>query len=117
MTDAIVLCHLDDFAIGTSRGFDPWREGRDTVFAVRDAAGVRVFRNICPHQGAPLGWRKDRFLTPDGAAIMCFAHGARFDIVSGLCVAGPCPGDSLDLVFSYVDNGGFLVIPAGGTAA
>jgi ferredoxin-NADP reductase/nitrite reductase/ring-hydroxylating ferredoxin subunit len=78
----------------------------DTVFALRDEAGVRVFANICPHEGTPLGWRKDGFLVPDGSAIMCFAHGARFDKVSGLCFAGPCEGQTLTaLPFEITPSG------------
>ncbi|WP_050808384.1 Rieske 2Fe-2S domain-containing protein [Asticcacaulis biprosthecium] len=105
-----VLCHLEDLPVGTTRGFDPLRAGVDTVFAIRDDAGVRVFRNICPHEGTPLGWRKDQFLTPDGSTIMCFAHAARFDRVTGVCFAGPCLGDRLELLPTEVDDLGRLLL-------
>ncbi len=59
--------------------------------------GDRVFGylNRCPHQGTPLEFLPDRFLTRDGSEILCSTHGARFEIASGLCTAGPCTGSHL----------------------
>jgi nitrite reductase/ring-hydroxylating ferredoxin subunit len=64
-------------------------------FVVR--AGERVFGyvNRCPHAGHALNLLPDRFLTPDGALILCSAHGAVFEKASGMCLAGPCAGKSL----------------------
>ncbi len=110
MSEPVRLCHRDDLVVGSARGFDPAGTGTDTVFAVRDRHGIRVFRNACPHEGTPLGWRKDAFLSPDDTAIMCYAHGARFDLVSGLCFTGPCIGKTLILLPSSVDENGYLVL-------
>lgn len=89
------LCASHELPEGTSRGFDPRGTGRDTVFVVR-SQGLFAYRNSCPHvPGAPMAWRKDRYLSGDGSRIVCSAHGAQFDIPTGACVLGPCRGESL----------------------
>jgi nitrite reductase/ring-hydroxylating ferredoxin subunit len=94
-----VVCRLSELEPLGARGFVigggdwPLRG-----FVVR--AGERVFGyvNRCPHAGHPLNLLPDRFLTPDGALILCSAHGAMFEKVGGACLAGPCPGKSLTRV-------------------
>jgi nitrite reductase/ring-hydroxylating ferredoxin subunit len=98
------LCQGAALAEGQSRGFDPWREGRDTVFLVRYKGVVAGWRDACPHYGdTPMAWRKDAYLNGDATRIVCAAHGAQFDIASGACTLGPCLGQSLtriDLVIT-----------------
>lgn len=95
MRASILLCHRDELPEGTSRGFDPCRRGRDTIFVVRKD-GVHAWRNACPHWAdTPMAWRKDAYLSGDGQTIACHAHGARFEIDTGLCVLGPCVGQRL----------------------
>jgi len=64
-------------------------------FVVRVGHAVRGYVNRCPHAGHPLNLLPDRFLSPDGALILCSSHGALFEKSTGRCVAGPCPGRSL----------------------
>lgn len=94
----LVLCPIDDLPDGTARGFDPFGEGRDLLFIVRRGDSIRAYRNVCPHQGAALPWRKNAYLDADGSHIVCSAHGARFDIDSGRCVLGPALGQALRAV-------------------
>ena len=42
-----------------------------------------------------MAWRRDAYLNAAGDRIVCAAHGALFEIDSGLCVLGPCLGDRL----------------------
>lgn len=58
---------------------------------------VRAWRNVCPHQGRRLDFAPGKFLL-DGANLVCAAHGASFRRSDGLCVAGPCRGESLQAV-------------------
>ena len=91
-----VICRFADvtdpgacgFTIGT--GDWPLRG-----FIVRVNAEVRGYVNNCPHAGHPLDLMPHRFLTHDGALILCGSHGALFDKLSGYCIAGPCVGRSL----------------------
>ncbi len=55
-----------------------------------------AYRNSCPHTGSPLDWVEHQFLDMEGALIQCAVHDARFLIDTGECVAGPCPGESLE---------------------
>lgn len=103
------MCQLDELPDGSSRGFDPEGVGRDTLFVVRRGARVRAWLNACPHvDGAPLAWRKDRYLNADRSAIVCYGHGAIFDIDTGLCTQGPCKGQSLTPVTVRVSTDGNL---------
>ncbi|HEY4771529.1 MAG TPA: Rieske 2Fe-2S domain-containing protein, partial [Steroidobacteraceae bacterium] len=61
----------------------------------RVGAAVRGYVNHCPHAGHALDITPHRFLTHDGALILCGSHGALFDKLSGYCIAGPCAGRSL----------------------
>ena len=104
---AITLCRLDDLPDGDSRGFDPYASGRDSVFVVRQAKNVYAYQNACPHvNGAPLAWKKNRYLNAARDRIVCHGHGAEFDIVSGLCMLGPCKGQRLTgLTLALSDTG------------
>ncbi|VVE62531.1 Rieske (2Fe-2S) protein [Pandoraea anapnoica] len=96
MSSPIFLVHLDAMPDPGARGFDPHGVGHDTMFVVRNGTGVRAWRNACPHYGdTPMAWRKDAYLNHDGSRIVCHAHAAQFDLVSGACLAGPCLGQSL----------------------
>ena len=96
MKNQVRLCHAQEIADGTSRGFDPEASGRDTLFVVRSGDSLCAWRNVCPHwEGTSMAWRKDEYLSADRRHIVCAAHGAQFDIFSGVCTLGPCLGESL----------------------
>jgi nitrite reductase/ring-hydroxylating ferredoxin subunit len=103
-----VLCSLAELEATGSRGFSIG-EGDWPLrgFIVKSTKGVAAYVNTCPHAGHPLNLRPDRFLTPDRSLILCASHGAAFTRDEGLCIAGPCPGQSLtpvpiELVGEYV---------------
>jgi Rieske Fe-S protein len=50
-------------------------------------------------------WAPHCFLTKDRSAIVCASHGALYDIRSGECFAGPCPGKALRRVDVDVRDG------------
>lgn len=97
------LCALEDIADGDSKGFGDGTAS--SLFAVRQGDEVYVYRNRCPHAGAPLNWMPDRFLNRDQSLIICTAHGALFQIHSGHCIAGPCSGQYLTAIASEVRDG------------
>jgi nitrite reductase/ring-hydroxylating ferredoxin subunit len=104
MTTEQRLCALAELPDGDSRGL--LRRGNDDqVFAVRRGQQVYVYRNDCPHDHRPMELRQDKFLSADRQHIVCYAHGAHFEIESGLCFAGPCDGERLARVPSRVDDG------------
>jgi nitrite reductase/ring-hydroxylating ferredoxin subunit len=112
MMDEVPLCRVDEVPPNGARGFDPLGQGRDALFVVRRGDTLRAYRNRCPHwPGAPMAWRKDGYLSPDGGHIVCYAHGARFDIDTGDCVHGPCPGQSLQSLPLIRRADGLLLVP------
>lgn len=103
------LCKLADLADGEARGFAGPAGSFVGLFAVRQGDIARVYVNACPHIGTPLDWVPDRFLSADGSRVICATHGAEFRISDGLCLRGPCRGDSLEPVSSQVKDGLILV--------
>jgi nitrite reductase/ring-hydroxylating ferredoxin subunit len=107
----IRLCRFDELTAGTARGFDPERTGDDTMFVLRRGDTVRAYLNRCPHQGARLEYRKDRFLSANGRRIVCYAHGAHFDPDTGFCTRGASLGQSLQSAPCHVEHGWVWACP------
>jgi nitrite reductase/ring-hydroxylating ferredoxin subunit len=101
-----VICRLDDIKVTGARGFAigsgdwPLRG-----FVVRVNEEVRGFINRCPHAQHPLNLQPHRFLTADSTLILCSSHGALFEKLTGLCVAGPCAGQHLTPVPLKIESG------------
>jgi nitrite reductase/ring-hydroxylating ferredoxin subunit len=110
---ARVLCTLSELEETGSRGFAVG-EGDWPLrgFVVKTPHGVAAYVNYCPHAGHPLNFRPHKFLTPDRALILCGSHGALFARDSGLCVLGPCAGQSLTAIPIEVVSG-VVMIDAG----
>jgi nitrite reductase/ring-hydroxylating ferredoxin subunit len=85
-------------------------------FVVRAGATLYAYVNRCPHAGHPLNLLPGRFLTPDGALVLCSSHGALFEKQTGLCVAGPCAGRSLTPVPLEIRSG-FVMLADGADVA
>ncbi|UTW44123.1 Rieske (2Fe-2S) protein [bacterium SCSIO 12696] len=100
------LCQLEDIQDGDSKEFYPSGEA---LFAVRKGEAVFVYRNSCPHTGMPLNWQPDRFFDVDKQFIQCAVHAAIFQPDTGLCVAGPCSGDSLTTIPCQIKNGAVFI--------
>ena len=100
------LCTLVELDETGSRGFAVG-EGDWPLrgFVVKTPQGVAAYVNYCPHAGHPLNFRPHGFLTPDRALILCGSHGALFARDSGLCVLGPCAGQSLTRIPLEVVSG------------
>lgn len=84
-------------------------------FVVRKGEQVFAYQNYCMHVGHPLNWQPDSFLTRDGSQIVCASHGAIYEIESGICVSGPCPGKALRTVAVEIRAG--LVVVTGPTGS
>jgi len=76
--------------------FALYRYGRAVpAFIVKKDDSFFGYVNRCPHLGRPLQWNPNVFLDKDKKNIQCTAHGALFEITTGLCTAGPCLGANL----------------------
>ena len=100
------LCAASNLTEGHAKGF-----AERGVFALRFKGGVYVYVDACPHYGnTPLAWRTDAYLNADGTRIVCAAHGAQFEPDTGLCVLGPCLGQSLQAVPVVLNADGYLML-------
>lgn len=70
----------------------------ESVVLHREGTDVRAWLNVCPHAGRRLDWAPGKFLVSKDGHLVCAAHGAAFELPSGLCVSGPCRGQSLQAV-------------------
>lgn len=110
------LCALSELPEGTCRGFT-LGSGDWPLHGLLVRAGEEVcaYVNRCPHAGHPLNLRPNDFLSPDRALILCHSHGALFEKRTGLCVAGPCAGRSLERLRVTV-VGGWVLLADGARA-
>lgn len=96
------LCSLDDIHEGQSKGF---QIDDLFLFAVKKNDQIYLYKNACPHLGIQLEWQADQFLDSEQQHIQCCMHGALFNIKDGLCIFGPCQGESLEsLPYQIVDD-------------
>ncbi len=101
----IRLCALAQLPDGDSAGFQVSDRGIGyDLIVVRRGTSAFVYRNSCPHIGAPLDFAPGRFLSLDKSHILCSTHGALFRIEDGFCVSGPCLGDKLEPVAATVED-------------
>jgi nitrite reductase/ring-hydroxylating ferredoxin subunit len=88
-----------------------FQSGRESVIVTRRGDAVGAFINRCPHARWPLDTFDGRFLfTPDGALI-CAAHSAVFDPISGACLGGPGQGQALTAV-EVIHDGDAVILGA-----
>lgn len=108
----LVICRFDELEPVDARGFrlGPEDQGH-TGFVVRCQDALHAYRNVCPHAGNPLHWKPHGFLTRNRDLIMCSVHGAIFDIASGRCVGGPCPGRALTPLRVSLEAGNVVIYP------
>jgi len=106
------LCNIADIDDPGARLFEFGERNREdpsdwplSIFVVRRGDRVHGYINRCPHAGHQLNWAGERFLNRERDHILCASHGAMFAIDSGVCVAGPCPGERLARVDLEIDAG------------
>ena len=78
-------------------------------FLVNDRGQFHAYVNRCRHMPTPLDFIRDQFLSEDGRHLMCYTHGALYEFDSGVCVAGPCRGESLYRLPVRLEAGEVLV--------
>jgi nitrite reductase/ring-hydroxylating ferredoxin subunit len=87
-----------------------FKVGRQEVIVTRRGEAVSAFINLCPHARWPLDTFDGRFLfTPEGDLI-CAAHGAIFDALTGKCLGGPGTGAGLTFVPLTPVGDGFEIV-------
>lgn len=82
-----------------------------SMIVLKSADGPRAFVNLCPHYSMPLDAGTGRF-RDDAGLLECLQHFAQFRPEDGMCIAGACPGASLDAIPLVCDAEGRLSIGA-----
>jgi nitrite reductase/ring-hydroxylating ferredoxin subunit len=102
------LCRLEDIPDGGVRGVDPPDPEGEPLLLARHGNSVQAWLNICPHAGRRMDYAPGLFLVKDDK-LTCAVHGATFSLrEKGLCIAGPCRGQSLMAVPVKIENGVIL---------
>lgn len=71
-----------------------------------------AFKNFCPHQGRRMNYSLGKFLITAEGNLVCPAHGAEFKPDDGLCINGPCLGESLETIHIQLNEDSiFAIIP------
>ena len=78
-------------------------------FLVNDRGSFHAYVNRCRHMPTPLDFVRDEFISDDGRFLRCYTHGALYEFATGLCIDGPCKGESLYRLPVEVDRGEVLV--------
>jgi len=89
--------------------FSQLRHGMCYSFSLNDKAQIEGFlinwdgrihayQNSCPHTGVTLNWAPNQFMDIEQRFIQCGLHGALFEPDTGLCIHGPCLGQSLQAI-------------------
>lgn len=105
-----VIAKVAEFQAGSVKKF--WiicRRYRVDGFLVNDHGSFHAYVNRCRHMTTPLDFIRDQFLSEDRRHLMCYTHGALYEFATGLCIAGPCKGESLYRLPVRVDRGEVLV--------
>lgn len=99
------LCRLSDIPDGGVLGLDPPDPDGEALVLLRRGDAVSAWINVCPHTGRRMDYAPNLFLFKNGL-LVCAVHGASFALAdNGLCVGGPCRGESLTAVPLRVANG------------
>jgi nitrite reductase/ring-hydroxylating ferredoxin subunit len=72
-----------------------FKAGRRSVIVTRRGEMLAAFLNQCPHARWPLDTFDGRFLMTPQGDLMCAAHSAIFDPMTGTCLGGPGAGQGL----------------------
>lgn len=107
---ARVIAKVADFSPGSVKKF--WlicRKYRLDGFLVNHQGNFHAYVNRCRHMPTPLDFVRDEFISDDGQFLRCYTHGALYEFATGLCIDGPCKGESLFRLPVQVDRGEVLV--------
>lgn len=74
-------------------------------FVSRWQGKLVAYENKCQHLPVSLDYGDNQFFSRDGVHLICQTHGALYEPSTGLCVRGPCEGESLQPLQIEVKDG------------
>ena len=105
-----VIAKVGDLAPGAVKKF--WlicQKYRLDGFLINDQGSFHAYVNRCRHMPTALDFVRDEFISEDGRFLRCYTHGALYEFATGLCIDGPCKGESLYRLPVRVDRDEVLV--------
>ena len=109
-TGGRVVARVNEVQPGAVKKF--WlicQQYRLDAILINDQGNYYAYVNRCRHMPTPLDFVRDEFFSDDGRYLQCYTHGALYEFASGLCISGPCKGESLYRLPVQVDRGEVLV--------
>lgn len=111
MSKRFYLASARDLQENTAKEFEITVDDNTLAgFVLRFDGEIYAYLNHCPHMGVPLNWQPDQFMSLEATHIQCSTHGALFNPDDGLCVSGPCRGQSLTKLNIETDNEGDIYL-------
>ena len=102
------ICMMEEVPEREARAFDT--EDGDTISITQRDGSFYAYQNVCPHLQVELEFLENQFLDQDQEFIQCSTHGALFEVETGLCISGPCQGDTLEKVNIKVHSDGGIYL-------
>ena len=100
------LCALEDIADNDAFGMVACIEGKQrNIFVVWRGDAAYAYINWCPHAQLLLDQVPGKFFEPEHKYIRCGMHAATFQVEDGLCIQGPCEGESLKSIKIEIQDG------------
>lgn len=95
--NACLICDSSQLPeAGKGQRFAVAHEGEETAaFVVRFHGQVHAYLNRCAHIPVELDWMEGEFYDDSGVYLICSTHGAIYSPENGVCLGGPCSGQSL----------------------
>jgi nitrite reductase/ring-hydroxylating ferredoxin subunit len=105
--DRIKIARADEVAEGKAVKFSFQRDGGRLTegFLARYQGQLVAYENRCRHLPVSLDFYSGNFFSPDGQSFICQNHNAIYEPLTGLCVRGPCEGQSLKALEIEVVDG------------
>ncbi|MEO6075434.1 MAG: Rieske 2Fe-2S domain-containing protein [Dokdonella sp.] len=107
-TSKLHLCRLEAIIDGGAIAIDTSSEGEAVnLILLRRGDEVFAYHNVCSHAGRRLDYAPGQFLVRKDRLI-CAAHGAVFDVCSGICREGPGGGGLSAVAVCAIDGEVYL---------
>ena len=100
------IAAVEDLSNGEAIKFEFQRDGKTVEgFLARFEGRFVAYENVCQHIAISLDYGDGRFFNQNRSHFVCQTHGATYEPLTGLCVRGPCEGDSLKKLNIEIRNG------------
>ena len=107
------ICKIEDLPDNDAKGMVAVVEGKQrNIFVARKGEAAFAYLNWCPHNQVLIDQIPNKFFNGEKTFIQCSKHGALFQVEDGLCIEGPCEGESLKALTTSVEDGVVYLVEA-----